>query len=213
VFGRRETEDLAAFVRDRNLALISDEAYEDLIYDGTPHLSPASLPGMWERTISVFTLSKTYAMTGWRLGYVVAPERWRSALQTVVLYTVNGVSTPGQWAAVEALGLPDAFFDEARAGYVRRRDALVAGLSAAGFVLEPPAGALYAFPRLPEHLGTDSKAAASTLLGQAGIATVPGIVFGPEGEGHLRFSFSVPEETIAGGMDALKAFAAQVAAG
>lgn len=208
VFGRRETEDLAAFVRDRNLALISDEAYEDLIYDGTPHLSPASLPGMWERTISVFTLSKTYAMTGWRMGYVVAPERWRSALQTVVLYTVNGVSTPQQWAALEALSLPTTFFDEARAGYRRRRDALVAGLRAAGFELETPAAALYAFPRFPAHLGADSRSAARLLLDEAGIATVPGIVFGPEGEGHLRFSFSVPEETIAGGMEALKAFAA-----
>jgi aspartate aminotransferase len=213
VFSRREAEELAGFILERNLALISDEAYEDLIYDGTPHVSPASLPGMWERTISVFTLSKTYAMTGWRLGYVVAPERWRSALQTVVLYTVNGVSTPGQWAAVEALALPEAFFDEARAGYIRRRDRLVEGLSAAGFSLEPPAGALYAFPRIPEHLGADSKAAARTLLDQAGIATVPGIVFGAEGEGHLRFSFSVPEETIAGGMEALKAFSAPAAAG
>ncbi|HEY7369785.1 MAG TPA: aminotransferase class I/II-fold pyridoxal phosphate-dependent enzyme, partial [Thermoanaerobaculia bacterium] len=175
VFARREIEELAAFVREHNLALISDEAYEDLIYDGTPHLSPASLPGMWERTISVFTASKTYAMTGWRLGYVVAPERWRAALQTVVLYTVNGVSTPGQWAALEALSLPDAFFDEARAGYRRRRDTLVAGLQAAGFALEPPAGALYAFPKLPEHLGSDSKAAARILLDSAGIATVPGV--------------------------------------
>jgi aspartate aminotransferase len=207
-FARREVEQVAALVKERGLALISDEAYEDLIYDGPAHVSPASLPEMWERTISVFTLSKTYAMTGWRMGYVVAPERWRSALQTVVLYTVNGVSTPQQWAALEALSLPTTFFDEARAGYRRRRDALVAGLRAAGFELETPAAALYAFPRFPAHLGADSRSAARLLLDEAGIATVPGIVFGPEGEGHLRFSFSVPEETIAGGMEALKAFAA-----
>jgi len=162
---------------------------------------------MAERTISAFTLSKSYSMTGWRLGYVVAPERWRSAIRTVVLYTTNGVSTPTQWAAVEALRRGTEFVAAWRDGYRSRRDRLVAGLRAAGFSIEPPRAALYLFPRAPAWLGSDSRAAARALLDGAKIATVPGIVFGPEGEGHLRFSFSVSEEMIEGGVEALSAFA------
>ena len=207
VFTRAEAEEVSRFVFERGLAVISDEAYEDLIYDGEPHVSPASLPGMEERTISVFTLSKTYSMTGFRTGYVIVPERYRVAMRTVVLYSINGVSTPTQWAAVEALSLPDDFLREAREGYRQRRDRLVAGLRAAGFELETPRAALYLFPRIPTFLGADSRAAAETLLEGARVATVPGRGFGPEGEGHLRFSFSVPEEVIAGGAEALGAFA------
>ncbi len=208
VFSRAECEEVCAFVRENGLALISDEAYEDLIYDGSPHVSPAAFPGMFERTLSVFTLSKTYSMTGWRAGYVLVPKRWRVPMRTIVLYSINGVSTPTQWAAVEALRLGDAFLQEAREGYRRRRDALVAGLRDAGFELEAPRAALYLFPRAPSFLGADSRQSARTLLDIARVATVPGLVFGPEGEGHLRFSFSVPEETIAGGAEALKSFAA-----
>jgi len=92
-----------------------------------------------------------------------------------------------------------------------RRDRLVAGLKAAGFEIEPPPAALYLFPKTPAWLGSDSRAAAKTLLDGARVATVPGIVFGPEGEGHLRFSFSVSDEMIAGGVEALGAFATQTA--
>jgi aspartate aminotransferase len=207
VFTRAECEEVCAFARDRGLAVISDEAYEDLIYEGDGHVSPASFPGMADRTISVFTLSKTYSMTGWRAGYVIVPERWRTAMRTIVLYSINGVSTPTQWAMLEALRLPEDFLTEARAGYRRRRDRLVAGLKDAGFDLTPPRAALYLFPKVPALLGADSKDAARELLDRARVATVPGIVFGPEGEGHLRFTFSVAEEMIAGGVEALRAFA------
>ena len=207
VFTRAEIEEVSRFVFEHGLAVISDEAYEDLIYEGEGHVSPASLPGMEERTISVFTLSKTFSMTGWRAGYVIVPERYRSAMQTVVLYSINGVSTPTQWAALEALSLPDEFLREAREGYRRRRDRLAAGLRAAGFDVSAPRAALYLFPKIPASLGSDSRAAAKTLLEGARVATVPGMVFGPEGEGHLRFSFSVAEEMIAGGVEALAAFA------
>jgi aspartate aminotransferase len=211
VFSRSECEETCAFVKENGLALISDEAYEDLIYEGEPHVSPASFPGMFERTISVFTMSKTYSMTGWRAGYVLTPKRWRRPMQTIVLYSINGVSTPTQWAMLEALRLPDNFLVEAKQGYRWRRDALVAGLRAAGFEIEPPRSALYLFPRIPPALGADSAKAARTLLDGPRVATVPGVIFGPEGQGHLRFSFSVPEETIAGGVEALKAFAGATA--
>jgi aspartate aminotransferase len=203
VFSRAEVEEVCAFAEASGLAVISDEAYEDLIYDGQPHVSPASLPGMAERTISVFTLSKSYSMTGWRAGYVIAPERYQSAIRTAVLYSTNGVSTPTQWAALEALSTEPEFLAEWKAGYVRRRDRLVEGLRAAGFEAATPPAALYVFPKIPAWLGTDSRAAAATLLDTARVATVPGLVFGPEGEGHLRFSFSVSEETIEAGVKAL----------
>jgi len=212
VFSRAEVEEAAAFVRETGLALISDEAYEDLIYEGEGHVSPASFPGVFERTISVFTFSKTYSMTGWRSGYVLVPKRWRTAMQTVVLYSTNGVSTPTQWAALAALSLPASFLGEAKSGYRKRRDALVAGLKEAGFAIEPPRAALYLFPKVPALLGPDSRAAARTLLDSARVATVPGLVFGDDGEGHLRFSFSVAEEMIAGGVEALRAFATAAAA-
>ena len=208
VFSRAEVEEVCAFIRDRGLAVISDEAYEDLIYEGEGHVSPASLPGMADRTLSVFTLSKTYSMTGWRAGYVIVPERWRTPMRTVVLYSINGVSTPTQWAMIEALRLRDGFLTQAHEGYRQRRDRLVAGLKEAGFAIETPRAALYLFPRVPASLGTDSKSAAKELLDRARVATVPGIVFGPEGEGHLRFSFSVAEDMITGGTEALKTLAA-----
>jgi aspartate aminotransferase len=211
VFSRAEVEEVAAFARDRNLAVISDEAYEDLVYEGEPHVSIASVPGMIERTITAFTLSKSYSMTGWRLGYAIAPKRYQSAIKTVVLYTTNGVSTPTQWAAVEALARGTEYVAEWKKGYRDRRDRLAAGLKAAGFELELPRAALYLFPKTPSWLGSDSRQAARALLDEANIATVPGIVFGPEGEGHLRFSFSVSDEMIAGGVEALAAFANQAA--
>ena len=211
VFSRAEVEEVCDFVREAGLAIISDEAYEDLIYEGEGHVSPASFPGMFERTFSVFTLSKTYSMTGWRAGYVLVPGRWRRPMQTIVLYSINGVSTPTQWAMLEALRLDNSFLEEARRGYRRRRDALVAGLQDGGFEIERPKAALYLFPRVPASLGSDSRAAARALLDTARVATVPGLVFGPEGEGHVRFSFSVPEETIVGGVEALRAFASSPA--
>jgi aspartate/methionine/tyrosine aminotransferase len=209
VFSRREVEEVAAFARERNLAVVSDEAYEDLVYEGEPNVAIASLPGMYDRTITAFTLSKSYSMTGWRLGYVIAPKRYQSAVKTVLLYTTNGVSTPTQWAAVEALARGTDYVAEWKPGYRDRRDRLAAGLTAAGFELETPRAALYLFPKYPAWLGSDSREAARTLLDEAKIATVPGIVFGPEGEGHLRFSFSVSNEMIAGGVAALTAFASQ----
>ena len=207
VFSRAETEEAAAFARERGLAVISDEAYEDLVYEGEPTTAIASLPGMYERTITAYTLSKSYSMTGWRLGYVIAPKHYQSPMKTVILYSTNGVSTPTQFAAVEALARGTEYVAGWKAGYRARRDRLVAGLQAAGFAIEPPRAALYLFPKLPAWLSQDSRQAARALLDEAKIATVPGVVFGPHGEGHLRFSFSVPEEMIAGGVEALAAFA------
>ena len=202
-----ETEEVAAFARERGLAVISDEAYEDLVYEGEPSVAIGSLPGMAERTITCFTLSKSYSMTGWRLGYVIRPSGTRPRSRRSFSTRPTSVSTPTQWAGVEALARGTEFVAERLAGYRSRRDRMVAGLQAAGFEIEPPRAALYLFPKTPSWLPADSRAAARVLLDEAKIATVPGIVFGPEGEGHLRFSFSVSEDMIAGGAEALAAYA------
>jgi aspartate aminotransferase len=202
VFTREEAEEVARFARERNLVVIADEAYEDLVYDGE-HVSIASLEGMFERTITSYTLSKSYAMTGWRVGYAVAAEPWMTGLRKNLLYTTNGVSTPSQYAAVAAFGLPTDFYEDIRRAYRERRDLLVAGLSELGLACDPPAGAFYAFPDV-SRVDPDSRRAADILLERARVATVPGVVFGEHGEGHLRFSFSTSPETIQAGLDSLR---------
>jgi len=202
VYTRAEAEEVARFARERDLVVIADEAYEDLVYEGE-HVSIASLEGMFERTITCFTLSKSYAMTGWRMGYAVATEPWMTGLKKCLLYTTNGVSTPSQYAAVAAFGLPSDFYEDIRRAYRERRDLLVGGLSELGLTCDQPAGAFYAFPDV-SRVNPDSRAAADILLERAQVATVPGVVFGEHGEGHLRFSFSTSPETIKAGLDSLR---------
>jgi len=202
VFTGKEAEAVAQFARSRDLIVIADEAYEDIIFDGE-HVSIASIEGMFERTITCYTLSKSYSMTGWRMGYAVAPEPWMTGLKKMTLYSTNGVSTPGQWAALAALSTPGDFFEKLRSEYLRRRDLLLSGLNELGLKCESPAGAFYAFPDVTS-VSTDSRAAAEILLERAQVATVPGIVFGEHGEGHLRFSFSTSIEAIEAGLDSLR---------
>jgi aspartate aminotransferase len=202
VFTREEAEAVASFARERDLVVIADEAYEDLVYEGE-HVSVASLEGMFERTITCYTLSKSYAMTGWRVGYAVAAEPWMTGLKKCLLYSTNGVSTPSQWAALAAFRLPEEFYADIRREYRLRRDLLVSGLSELGLTCAPPAGAFYAFPDV-SRINANSRDAADLLLERARVATVPGIVFGAHGEGHLRFSFSTSPETIEAGLDSLR---------
>lgn len=202
VFTPDEARSVARFARERDLIVIADEAYEDLIYDGE-HFSIASLEGMFERTITVFTLSKSYAMTGWRLGYTVAPEPWMTGLSKTTLYSSNGVSTPTQWAALAAFTTESDMLETNRFAYKQRRDLLLAGLNELGLSCEKPAGAFYAFPDV-SRVSRDSREAAEILLDRAQVATVPGVVFGPDGESHLRFSFSTSLENIEAGLDSLR---------
>jgi len=204
VFTREEAEEVALFARERDLIVIADEAYEDLVYEGE-HVSIASLPGMAERTITCFTFSKTYAMTGWRAGYAVAKEPFMTALRKIVLYSTNGVATPVQFAMLEALTTPEAQIAARREEYRERRDLLVAGLNAVGLNCELPAGAFYAFPDV-EKIDRNSRTAAQILLEKAHIATVPGVVFGAQGEGHLRFGYGIATQEIEGCVEALKTF-------
>jgi aspartate/methionine/tyrosine aminotransferase len=204
VFTRAEAEEVAAFARERDLIVIADEAYEDLVYDGD-HFSIASLPGMAERTITCFTFSKTYAMTGWRAGYAVAKEPFMTALRKIVLYSTNGVATPVQHAMIHALTTPAAEIARLREEYRKRRDLLVAGLNEVGLECAPPAGAFYAFPNA-EKIHKNSRTAAQILLDKAHIATIPGSVFGAQGEGHLRFGYAITTNEIENCVEALHKF-------
>jgi len=202
VFTPEEAKAVAAFVKERDLVVVADEAYEDLVYD-SQHFSIASLEGMFERTITCFTFSKSYSMTGWRLGYAVATEPWMTGLKKATLYSSNGVSTPTQWAGVAAMSINTAMLTEITNQYRKRRDLLLAGLNEIGLHCASPAGAFYAFPDV-SRINKDSREAAEALLNRAQVSTVPGIVFGAQGEGHLRFSFSTSIETIEAGLDSLR---------
>jgi aspartate aminotransferase len=184
--------------------VIADEAYEDLVYEGD-HVSIASLPGMAERTISTYTFSKSYGMTGWRVGYVVAKEPFITGLRKLVLYSANGVSTPSQWAALEALATPEVFLAKRLGEYRERRDLLVNALNELGLECEVPQGAFYALPKIGK-IHKDSRKAAAILLEKAHVATIPGVVFGAQGEGHVRFGYSVPKTAIEAGIEALAKF-------
>ena len=202
VFTRFETEQVAQFTIDRDLIVIADEAYEDIVYEGE-HVSIGSLDGMLERTITSFTFSKSYAMTGWRIGYAVATEPWMTGLRKTTLYSSNGVSTPTQWAALAAFTTESDFLETSRAAYLERRDLLLAGLNELGLSCAPPAGAFYAFPDT-SSITVNSRSATELLLDRAKVAAVPGVVFGPHGEGHVRFSFSTSIETIQAGLESMR---------
>ena len=204
VFTRAEAEEVAAFAIERDLIVIADEAYEDIVYEGE-HVSIASLPGMLDRTITCFTFSKTYAMTGWRAGYAVAKEPFMTALRKIVLYSTNGVTTPVQYAMLHALQTPESQISAIRAEYRKRRDLLVTALNEVGLHCEPPAGAFYAFPNV-ERINKNSRTAAQILLEKAHIATIPGSVFGAQGEGHLRFGYAVTVEEIENCVEALRKY-------
>ena len=204
VFTRAEAEEVAAFAIERDLIVVADEAYEDLVYDGS-HFSIASLPGMAERTITTYTFSKSYAMTGWRGGYAQAPEPFMTALKKIVLYSTNGVTTFVQNAMLQALKTPELDIAYRREEYRKRRDLLVAGLNSVGLDCEPPVGAFYAFPNV-EKIHKNSRTAAEILLEKAHIATIPGSVFGAQGEGHLRFGYAISIPEIEACVEALKVF-------
>ena len=202
VFTPEEAKAVAQFAQEQDLLVIADEAYEDLVYEGE-HFSIASIEGMFERTITSFTFSKSYAMTGWRLGYTVAAEPWMTGLRKTTLCTSNGVSTPTQWAGLAAFNTRSDWLENNRVAYRKRRDLLFGGLNELGLDCEKPAGAFYAFPDV-SRISSDSREAAEILLDRAQVSTVPGIVFGPDGEGHLRFSFSTSIETIEAGLESLR---------
>ena len=212
VFTRGDLERLADLAREHDLWVISDEAYEDVLYDGAEHVSIASLPGMYERTVPVCTLSKTYAATGVRVGYLAArDERLRDRLQKILFLTTSNVSSISQHGAVGALEGPQDVVEQYRLELQTRRDLFYAGIrESAGHVFsgKPPTGAFYAFLRIdpswtpPAGASSPSRswAMAEFLIGQGRIGCVPGADFGPAGEGYVRFCFAREREELEGAL-------------
>jgi aspartate aminotransferase len=202
VLTRDDVEQIAALCREHDLWLISDESYEDMLFDDATHLSPASLPGMYERTLSFFTFSKTYAMTGLRLGYLCAHDpKLRERMKKVLFYTACNVSSVVQYGGIGALEGPQGVVAAFRTELQARRDLFYAGIRehAAGVLSgEPPKGAFYAFLRIdPEwradtasRPGSISWSMAEYLISRGRIGCVPGVDFGANGEGYIRFCFA-----------------------
>jgi aspartate/methionine/tyrosine aminotransferase len=199
VMPRAHLETLARLCAERHLWVVSDEAYEHLVFDGERHVSFASLPGMAERTVSVFTFSKSYAMTGWRMGYAVAPPPLARLMGTVLsAFTTYGVFPAAQSAGVAALRGPQDSVWAMRDAYRERRDLLLAGLAAAPVLRAPtPKGAFYAFLDVSGvRAGRDLWALVEEWL-ELGVAVLPGTAFGEEFTGHVRLSLATRREDIA----------------
>jgi aspartate aminotransferase len=188
VLERRDIEQIAHVIGERNIMVLSDEIYSRLLFDGGQHFSIMSVPGMQERTILLDGFSKTYAMTGWRMGYgVMRPDL---AVHITRLMTNSNSCTASftQVAGIEAISGDQSSVDRMRDEFQRRRDVFVAGLNKIrGFSCRMPKGAFYAFPNITKT-GWKSKALADALLEQAGVAALSGTSFGDFGEGYLRFS-------------------------
>jgi len=201
VLTREQLLALAEVAIERDLWVISDEAYEHLLFDGARHVSLGALPGMAERTISVFTFSKSYAMTGWRIGYVVSPAPLRPVMGPLLsFYTTHGVFPAVQTAALAALQGPQNSVDTMRRAYQERRDLLLEGLEGQTAISVPkPRGAFYAFADVSAALGSNDPKALWGLIQEwlsFGVAVLPGTAFGPEFTSHVRMSVATRREDV-----------------
>lgn len=218
VLTRSDVEAIAALAGERHLWLISDEAYEDVIYDGAEHVSPASLPGAYERTIPVYTFSKSFAMTGLRLGYFAARDaKLRARMKKVLFYTASNVASVVQHGGVGALEGPQDSIERFRVELQARRDLFYEGigLQAAGVLSgAPPRGAFYAFLKIEpswrpaaapsgDSVASISWAMAEHLISRGRIGCVPGVDFGPRGEGYIRFCFARDRAELTGALESM----------
>ena len=209
VMGREDLEKVADVLRGTQIMVISDEIYAELTYEGR-HVSFASLPGMWERTITLNGFSKAFAMTGWRMGFACGPREVMAVMCKIHQYTMLCAPTPGQYAALEALnsGEQNDYADVRRMveSYDRRRRLIVNGLRAAGLACHEPMGAFYAFPAVPE--GMNSQNFCEKLLWEQKVAAVPGDAFGELGDGFFRCSYAASVQNIQKAVDRIAAFVA-----
>ena len=198
---------IADIARGHDLAVIADEIYERFTYDGARHVSMASLPGMAERTVTLGGFSKAYSMTGWRVGWVLAPDALLGPIATIHQQNSNCAASFSQYACVVALEGERGEVERMVEAYRERRDAVVAGLAGVpGISCVVPAGAFYAFANIA-GVADDDTAFARELLEREHVAVVPGRVFGPTGAGHIRISFASSLADVREGMDRLARFA------
>jgi len=206
---KEQLERIAEVCVRRNLIVLTDEIYSELVYDGAEHVSIAAIPGMRERTIFLHGLSKAFAMTGWRIGFACGPECLIDAMMKIHQYTILCASTMGQEAAIEALdhGLPA--MQKMRAEYERRRNYIVSGLNAIGLPCFKPRGAFYVFPDI-SSTGLTSREFSLRLLKEKKVAVVPGVAFGPCGEGSVRCAYATGLEEIKVALERIAEFTEEV---
>jgi aspartate/methionine/tyrosine aminotransferase len=198
-------EDIAGIAREHGIFMLSDEPYEDIVFDGSRHVSMAALDGMKELTVSAFTLSKSYAMTGWRVGYAVAPKPIVDEMEKLMEHMVSGVTAVAQRAALAAITGPQDCLDDMREAYRRRRQVVYEGLNGIeGISCLMPESTFYAFPNVT-RLGLSSWDLARYLVKEHRVALVPGSIFGENGEGYLRLSFAASTEALEEGVARIRA--------
>ena len=199
VFTRDELEFIAGLCRDHDALAITDEIYEHILYDGTTHIPMATLPGMAERTVTINGMSKTYSVTGWRVGWAIAPPVLTAAIRKVHDFLTVGAAAPLQEAGALALALPAEYYRALADAYARRRDRLVPILQRAGFRTHVPRGAYYVMTEI-DGLGWDDDVAfARHLVEDIGVAVVPGSSFyheAADGRRQVRFAFCKKEATL-----------------
>jgi alanine-synthesizing transaminase len=189
--------DLVAFAKKHSLLVLSDLAYAEVYFDNNPPPSLLQVPGAMDVAVEFTSMSKTYSMPGWRIGFAVGNERLIAALSRVKSYLDYGAFTPIQVAATAALNGPDDCINEMRAIYRRRRDALVDSFGRAGWTVPPPAASMFAWAPIPEPFQPLGSVEFSTLLVEkAGVAVSPGAGFGEYGEGHVRIALVENEQRI-----------------
>jgi aspartate aminotransferase len=215
VLTRADLEAIALLASKHGIWILSDEAYEDVLFDDAEHISMASLPGMYERTVSLYTFSKTYAMTGLRLGYVAAKDpTLRERMKKALFYTASNIASVVQFGGVGALEGPQTRVREFRDELKARRDLFYQGIrdrASEIFSGEPPKGAFYAFLKInpewkpPAGGRTDSVswAMAEFLISAGRIGCVPGADFGANGEGYLRFCFARDRKELSGALESM----------
>lgn len=209
VFTRAEFEKIAALAQEYDLFLLTDEIYEYFLFDGATHLSPASLPGMAERTITISGLSKTFSITGWRIGYLAADKRWLGSIAYFHDLTYVCAPSPFQYGSVAGLvELPDSFYDSLATEYQAKRDMLCGALQDVGFNPSIPQGAYYVLADVSGVAGSNAREKARNLLAQTGVAGVAGTAFftGGRGEEIMRFCFAKRDEDLQRACDALRSY-------
>ena len=190
-----ELEKIAAVCIKHNLVVLTDEIYSELTYEGRPHHSIATIPGMRERTVLLHGLSKAFAMTGWRIGFACAPSELIEAMMKIHQYSILCAPIMGQDAAIEALDRGEQSVSGMRREYEMRRNFIVSSLREMGLECPSPRGAFYVFPKITST-GLSSRDFSLRLLHEKKVAVVPGPAFGSGGEGHVRCSFATALDQI-----------------
>src|SRR3954469_25881259 len=212
VLTRDDLERIARLAVQHDLVVLSDEIYGRILYDGAEHVSIASLPGMAERTIILDGFSKTFAMTGWRLGYAIVPPALSAMYGQLIINTISGVATFAQIGAVEALEGPQDDVDAMVVEFKARRDLVVNGLNAIpGIECLTPTGAFYVFPNIA-GTGMTGAELAEKLLQEAGVCVLPGSAFGIYGDEHIRISYANSQENLLEALRRIRAFVAPLVA-